>query len=82
MKFAKLFERDGQQLLVLLTYFGDEDETHVRLITEYASGIRTEKSLIYSGDTQTEDANNALESFTEEKAFEIIEPLTRLVGGV
>lgn len=68
MRFARLFERENQQILALIDYDDDDDITSVTLTTEHA-GVRTMVSFNYEGETQTEDAQKALESLTEERVF-------------
>lgn len=71
MKFARIFEKDEQQILAMTEYRDEEDATCLRLIT-VRDGIRTEKAFIYRGETQTEVAARALEILTEEDAFKAI----------
>lgn len=79
MKFAKLFERGNEQVLVMTEYEEDTDTTIVRCVSELDGG-RVEEKFLFDGENQTEAAANLLDSFSEENAFSFLDKYSALLG--
>lgn len=74
-KFAKLFERDGRQVLVK-RYTNDEDELCLSFETSTPSGCRLTLSMFFTRGSKTEceaALDKAFDDCDEDQAFRVVE---------
>lgn len=69
--FCKLIELPETQFLALIEYDDAADETHVRQIF-LMGDMRAESRLIFTGESQEEDARKALEKLDSEQASRLV----------
>lgn len=79
-KFAKLFDVGADQVLIFIEYDSSVDETVVHQITSI-DGPRVDLKLVFSGDTQSEQAKRCLAAIELEDAHRIHSTVNGLLNG-
>ena len=76
MKFAKLFERDDEQVLVVKRYDAGIDVTCMDVVF-YHDVMNFKTSFEFDGDKQEELFQKAFDKISEEEAFDLRDKLVQ-----